>query len=193
MAHEHAAAASRVERSTAFSDRTLVVAVLTGLAWLALYAGLTAFSRNSVGLRSFVANVVYLLPLAAAAGLAGFAAHRAYGRVRLVWWLLAASTASWFAGEVVWAVEFYLSGGNAPIPSIADVGYVFQYVFALPAVLLVLRVGVLAQARGLLDALLVGAGVAGSRFMGRRGVHHAPVSGAGPEHCECLPCGGPLR
>ena len=35
-----------------------------------------------------------------------------------------------------------------------------QYVFALPAVLIGLRVGALAQTRGLLDALLVGGGVA---------------------------------
>jgi diguanylate cyclase (GGDEF)-like protein len=162
MAHEHATATSRVERSTAFwlSNRALVVAVLTGLAWLAVYAGLTALSRRSVGASSFVANVVYLLPIAAAAGLAGFAAHRTHERVRLVWWLLAASTFSWFAGEVAWAVESYLTGDNAPIPSVADVGYVLQYVFALPAVLIGLRIGVLAQTRALLDALLVGAAVA---------------------------------
>src|SRR5690242_13411629 len=142
MAQEHATATSRVERGTAFwlSNRRLLVAVLTGLAWLAVYAGLTAVSRRSAGASSFVANVVYLLPIAAAAGLAVFAAHRTHERVRLVWWLLAASNFSWFAGEVAWGVESYLSGGNAPIPSVADAGYVLQYVFALPAVLLGLQV-----------------------------------------------------
>jgi len=157
MAEEHATATSQGE---GISQRSLVVAVLVGLAWLALYAGLTALSRRSGGLSSFVANVVYLLLIAAAAGLAGIAARRTHGRVRLVWWLLAASTFSWFTGEVVWSVESYLSSGTAPIPSLADIGYVFQYVFALPAVLIGLRLGVLAQTRGLLDALLVGAGVA---------------------------------
>ena len=162
MAHEHATATSQAERNAPFFlfDWTLVIAVLAGVTWLALYAALTAVSRHSVALSSFVANVVYLLPIAAAGGIAGLAARRTVGRVRQVWWLLAASGLSWFAGEVAWTLKDYLSPGTPPIPSAADVGYLLQYLIALPAVLIGLKVGALAQTRGLLDALLVGAGVA---------------------------------
>src|SRR5690348_3727311 len=162
MAHEHATATSRGERSAwvSLSDRTLVVAVLAGLTWLAIYAGLTAISQRSAALSPFVGNVLYLVPIAAATWLAGFAGWRTFGRVRWFWWLLAASTLSWLAGEIAWAVIDYLTPGLPPIPSVADVGYVLQYVIALPVVLIGLGVSKLAQTRGLIDALLVGAGVA---------------------------------
>jgi two-component system, cell cycle response regulator len=160
MAHKHATTTSRGERSASFvSDRTLVVAVLAGLTWLAIYTVLSVGTRHSVALSSFVANVVYLLPIAAAVGIAGFAATRTLGRFRLVWWLLAASSLSWFAGEMAWTLNDYLSPGTPSTPSAADVGYVLQYVFALPAVLIGLKVGRPAQTRWLIDALLLGAGV----------------------------------
>src|SRR5262249_4051366 len=41
------------------------------------------------------------------------------------------------------------------VPSVADIGFVLHYLTALPAVLIGLSMGVLAWARGLLDAVLV--------------------------------------
>src|SRR5690242_583699 len=119
MAHEHATATPHGERSASVSvsDRALAIAVLASLAWLAIYAGLTLASRHSVALSAFVANVVYLLPIAAAATIAGIAAVRTSGRFRWVWSLLSASSLSWLLGEVAWTVNDYLSNGTPPIPS----------------------------------------------------------------------------
>jgi diguanylate cyclase (GGDEF)-like protein len=142
------------------TDSILIGAILAGLGWLALYAGLTAAGRYSSGLSTFVANIVYLLPIIAAAALSVFAAGRSRGRIRLAWRLLAASNVSWLAGEVAWTLYTYLSTADPPVPSVADIGFVLQYLTALPAVLIGLSVGVLAWTRGLLDALLVSAAAA---------------------------------
>lgn len=141
-------------------DPVLGWAVLVGVAWLALYACLTALGQNSAELSKFVANIVYLVPIVAAVLLSALAGLRTSGRVRVAWRLLFASNLAWLAGETTWTLYRYLTTNGPPVPSVADIGYVLQYVAALPAILIGLGLGRPMRARRLLDALLVGAGVA---------------------------------
>ncbi|MFI4971925.1 MAG: hypothetical protein ACHP7H_04550, partial [Hyphomicrobiales bacterium] len=73
----------------------------------------------------------------------GVAARRASGRPRVGWWLLAASAATWGAGEIVWSVYQVGLGVPVPFPSAADVGFlgaiplaaagILMFVFSSPA------------------------------------------------------------
>lgn len=135
-------------------DRVLLGFAIGAVAWVALYAALTAASRDSPQLSRFVDNVLYLVPIAVAAVLSVYAARHTTQRVRTAWRLLAVSALLWFAGELIWALYAYLTPGGAPVPSLADVGYLLSYAVALPAIVIGLGLG----ARGLLDALLVAAG-----------------------------------
>jgi PAS domain S-box-containing protein len=65
----------------------------------------------------------------------GLAAGRSRGRLRVAWALLAASAASWLAGEIVWSV--YELGLRVPVPypSAADFGYLGAIPLAVAGIL----------------------------------------------------------
>jgi two-component system cell cycle response regulator len=136
------------------------LAVGAGVAWLALYALLTAASQGSEALGRFVGNVVYLVPLLLLVPLSYRAARRSRGRLRRAWWLLALANLLWLAGELIWTGYAYLQPGEPSTPSAADVAYLASYAAALPAV--VIGFGgtrAVRQVRCLLDAALVTLGV----------------------------------
>ena len=66
----------------------------------------------------------------------GVAARRAFGRQRIGWWLLAASAASWGAGEVVWSVYQVGLGIPVPFPSAADIGFLGAIPLAAAGILM---------------------------------------------------------
>jgi two-component system, cell cycle response regulator len=134
---------------------------VAGASWLVLYAALTAAAQRMPSLAFLVGDVLYLVPIVCAAVLSVFAAGRTVGRVRVAWRLLAVSNVLWLAGEVAWVAYDAFRPGGAPVPSVADVGWMLRYVAALAAVLIGLRVGSLLRgASALLDAVLVAVGVA---------------------------------
>jgi PAS domain S-box-containing protein len=65
----------------------------------------------------------------------GFAARRAAGRLRTAWLLLAASAASWCAGEAVWSIYEVGLGVPVPVPSAADMGFLAAVPLAVAGIL----------------------------------------------------------
>ncbi|MBV1852870.1 bifunctional diguanylate cyclase/phosphohydrolase [Catellatospora tritici] len=151
-------AAGQTRAKGAASDRVVLATVLIGFAWLVFYALLVFFTQDSPSASLLVGNVVYLVPIAAAAGLSIYAATRTRHRVRTAWRLLAVSNLLWFAGEFTWARYAYQEPGHVPMPSFADVGYFLSYLIAVPAIVVGLGAGLLRQTRRMVDALLVAAG-----------------------------------
>ncbi|WP_203696601.1 bifunctional diguanylate cyclase/phosphohydrolase [Catellatospora coxensis] len=138
----------------------MVSVVLTGIAWLVLYAILLRTTRDSPDASRLVGEVIYLAPIAAATALAVYAARRTRQRVGTAWRLLIVSNSLWLIGEATWAVYAYTSPEGAPVPSFADAAYLLSYAVALPAIVVGLGLGMLGRTQGLLDALLVAAGAA---------------------------------
>src|SRR5579864_9261375 len=66
----------------------------------------------------------------------GVAARRAQGRQRVGWGLLAASAATWGAGEVVWSVYQVGLGVPVPFPSAADIGFLGAIPLAAAGILM---------------------------------------------------------
>ncbi len=133
---------------------------LVGAAWLVFFAVATAtLARSEVGAK-VVGDVLYLVPIAAAAVLAPLAARRARGRARTFWALVAVSNLTWLVGEVIWAWIEVVQNREAPFPSLADVFYLLSYLVLLPAVLLAFFPALRMRAwRGILDASIVVAAV----------------------------------
>jgi diguanylate cyclase (GGDEF)-like protein len=106
----------------------LVRAAFVALAAMfAAYVALLATGASATG----ADDVLYVSLLAGAGALC--LARALVGRDRLVWLLLAAGVLAWTAGEVYW---------NAAEPegiSPADIGYLALYVFALPALVLLVH------------------------------------------------------
>jgi len=96
----------------------VVTLALIGLfvAWIRLQLG----GEWATTVFSDVGNTV--APLLATVACA-IAARRSQGRIRRGWWLLAASTGAWGAGNVVWTWYELVLGREVPFPSLADVGY----------------------------------------------------------------------
>ena len=140
--------------------RAFIVAVLAALGWLAFYASwLLVAPGGEHGLMVF-ADTAYLAPLAAAVGLAAWAAFRAVRGMRIFWALLAVSNASWLAAETLWSVR-ELSGGEVPFPWWTDVGYDGWYVLAGVAIVVAFRPSLrTVRAPALLDGLLAVGAVA---------------------------------
>ncbi|BCB77668.1 hypothetical protein GCM10022251_63840 [Phytohabitans flavus] len=112
-------------------------AVGAGVAWLALFALLTALSQGSEELARFVANVVFVVPMLLLVPLSYLAARRSRGRLQTAWRLLALANFLWLAGELIWTGYAYLRpGGAPPTPSVADVAYLGMYAVALPAIVI---------------------------------------------------------
>lgn len=105
---------------------------------------------------------------AAAAVLAGLRARRESaasrpGRRARGWWLLAAATGSWAAGQVVWVVYETVLRVEVPSPSFADLGFLGFGLLAPLAVLALSRgaVRTTSRVRSLLDGVIV----AGALFL----------------------------
>jgi PAS domain S-box-containing protein len=89
--------------------------VLAFVAWVELRIGGDSVTIAFDDIAEFMAAF-----LAAAA--CGWAARRTSGRQRLGWTLLAASAATWGAGQVIWSV-YEIGTGTVPYPSVADAGF----------------------------------------------------------------------
>jgi PAS domain S-box-containing protein len=105
-----------------------VVVVVGFVAWVELRIGgdrgVTVFDDIGEGVAAFAAAV-----------LCGLAARRTVGRQRLGWSLLAASAATWCAGEIVWSVYEVGMGVSVPFPSAADAGFIGAMPLAVAGVL----------------------------------------------------------
>ena len=118
-------------RVFAFAAAASAVAVVAFLAW-------TGFRVGGGTLTIAVEDVAPTVAAMIAALSCAFAARRSSGRLRLAWWLLAASAAIWGLGQAI--VTFFEVGlGTAvPFPSAADAGFLaamplaFAGVFAFP-------------------------------------------------------------
>jgi len=95
---------------------TTVLVVVGSVAWVELRIGgdqvTTAFDDIGEGVAALVAATCCTLT-----------ARRNTGRARLGWTLLAASAATWCAGETVWSIYEVGMGISVPYPSAADVGF----------------------------------------------------------------------
>ncbi|GAA1414773.1 bifunctional diguanylate cyclase/phosphohydrolase [Catellatospora coxensis] len=135
-------------------DRVLVASAVGCLGWLALYAGLTYLGQDRPDLARFTGEVLYLVPVAVLLGLSVYAARSNTGRTRTAWRLLVASNVAWLFGDTVWAYYVYTTpGGDPPVPTLADAGYVLRFVLTIAGITVALGL----RLRGLLDALLVAA------------------------------------
>lgn len=101
-------------------------------------------------------------------------------RTRRAWALLGAGTATWCAGEAVWAWQQLVHGVEAPFPSLADIGYLASIPF-LAAGLYHLQPGVLQRdlRAQLLDGLIVTAAT-GSAIWILAGPHAGAGAGLSP-------------
>ncbi|MEO7058865.1 MAG: GGDEF domain-containing protein [Lapillicoccus sp.] len=77
-----------------------------------------------------------LLAAAVAAVCCGFRAGRSAGRAATSWWWLAAGTASWALGEVVWSYYELVADQQTPFPSLADAGFLLFPVLSAVGLLL---------------------------------------------------------
>ena len=151
-----AAAHPRPALRRALADRACRAALLVSVGWLAGYAALTAAVQNSPGLKLFVGDILYLMPIAAGVVAAGMAARRLTGRDRRLWLVLAVAYAAQLAGESVWAGYDYLTPDGPPQPSIADAGYLTASTLTVLAVLTGFGgVAGLRRLRGVLDTGLI--------------------------------------
>lgn len=104
-----------------------------------------------------VDDLSQLAAAAIAAAGCGWRARRSAGWAAWSWWLLAAGTGSWAAGEAVWSYYELASSRETPFPSLADAGFLLFAVFAVAGLLswpsVALQGG--ARWRALLDGLLV--------------------------------------
>jgi two-component system cell cycle response regulator len=85
--------------------------------------------------QNWVADGMYLVPIALAVGLSVLAAVRSHARKKPFWTILAASNALWLAGEIVWSVYELGLGRESPFPSVADAFYVSSYALVPIAIL----------------------------------------------------------
>jgi two-component system cell cycle response regulator len=128
---------SRRARSLVVTDRRVRWAAVAGLVWVLGYAAAAAATGRSGRGHDALADGAYLVPIAVAAAMTGWAALRARTRrARRFWLLLAASNALWLAGEVTWSAYVFVLRRDVPFPSLADGFYLCSYVLVLPAIAL---------------------------------------------------------
>jgi HD-GYP domain-containing protein (c-di-GMP phosphodiesterase class II) len=152
---EHSGVGSAQAVTRYASKRSFELSVAGGVLWLTFYASWLAFGPSSAHARLVFGNTVYLVPIAAAALLAGLAWRRSDPAARPFWALVALSNAIWLAAEALWAVR-QLTRGTVPFPWWTDVGYLASYVLLIPALVTARRPSVRAERLGAFaDALLV--------------------------------------
>ncbi|HKI16372.1 MAG TPA: hypothetical protein VKA15_00750, partial [Isosphaeraceae bacterium] len=81
------------------------------------------FSLGGSNLTNWVNQVGEEAAAFTAAACCGWRVHRASGRTKLGWLLMAASTASWGIGQTIWCWLQLGDGLPNPFPSAADVGF----------------------------------------------------------------------
>jgi two-component system cell cycle sensor histidine kinase/response regulator CckA len=139
-----------------FDDRVVRASVVLGVAWLAIFAALTAVVGGHPSGEVIVGDAVYLVPVALAAFLSLVVARRVPRPYRAFWFLLALSNVGWLAGEVTWSVTELGLDRQPPFPSLADAFYLSSYALMLPAVLCGFAPGLRARAaRAALDASIL--------------------------------------
>ena len=117
---------------TAGPPRAAVLAVLLVVVGyqVAQYASAPVFFDR------YVSNLVQLLAGVAAAVAAGGRARTSVDRSRLAWACLSLGTGAWAAGQGWWCWVQIVQGGEAPFPSVADIGFVAFPLLAAAALLL---------------------------------------------------------
>jgi hypothetical protein len=85
------------------------------------------------------------------------AARRQAGRLRLFWSLLAAASAAWSLGELLWALYDLILLGSVPVPSWADASYLAAIPLAAAALLVhpAMRGRSTGKTRAVLDGLVI--------------------------------------
>jgi signal transduction histidine kinase len=116
------------------ASRRLQTATVLGCAWIAAYVVATALADTQRE-QNWVADGMYLVPIALAVGLSALAALHSHARKKPFWTILAASNALWLAGEVTWSVYELVLGRESPFPSVADAFYVSSYALVPIAIL----------------------------------------------------------
>jgi len=144
-------------RAAVLADPVVRGAAALGLVWVLAYAAATGLVEDHAAARQVLGDLVYLVPVAVATGLAAVAARRASGRRRRLWRLLLVSNALWLLGDLTWAAYPYLLHAEAPFPSVADGLYLASYALVPAAVLFGFGAASRQRrARGLLDGAVVG-------------------------------------
>jgi PAS domain S-box-containing protein len=113
----------------AFWETAALFAVLT-----AVFALEVAFRGGGARAADVFDDLGELVAALVAAAICGLASGRAPSR-RLPWGLLAASAASWAAGEVVWCYYDAVRHVAVPFPSLADAGYLSAVPLAIAGLL----------------------------------------------------------
>jgi hypothetical protein len=140
--------------------RSLTTRVLTGALAVVVFAGWLHGSWGGTRV-TLVVDDLGLMVFAAVAATACVRAalhHRGRGvREHASWLALAAGMAAWAVGEGVWSYyEVYLGMGQAPFPSVADVGFLLLPVGAgLSLLVLPNRLGCQSRVRLTFDGILV--------------------------------------
>jgi signal transduction histidine kinase len=116
------------------ASRRLHIATIVGCVWIAAYVVATALADTQRE-QNWVADGMYLVPIALAVGLSVLAAMHSHARKKPFWTILAASNALWLAGEVTWSVYELVLGRESPFPSVADAFYVTSYALVPIAIL----------------------------------------------------------
>ncbi len=99
------------------------------------FAGWVAFRVGGDTVTTAVDDIGEAVVAFVAAVSCAIAASRSSGRLRLAWWLIATSAASWGLGEVVWSIYEVGLGVSVPFPSAADAGFLAAIPLAVAGVL----------------------------------------------------------
>jgi HD-GYP domain-containing protein (c-di-GMP phosphodiesterase class II) len=113
-------------------------AIAAVAAWLAFYTGWLLLAPGGERALLIFSDTAYLVPIAAAAILAAWAATRVPKGLRGFWVLVSLACGSWLAGEVLWSV-FELRDDAVPFPWWTDVAYLGFYGLMLAALVLFFR------------------------------------------------------
>jgi diguanylate cyclase (GGDEF)-like protein/PAS domain S-box-containing protein len=119
---------------------------------------------GGAGFERILSNVVLTVVALSAAGACGWRCRRTEGRMRWSWGLIAAAMLSWGLGQLAWSwyeavLSNPVSGDPAPVPSLADVGYLGMPVLTAAGLLAVpLAAQTITQlTRSVLDGLVIAA------------------------------------
>lgn len=130
------------------------------VAWLAFYTGWLLLAPGGERSQLVFADTAYLVPVAAAVLLSGWAATQVPKGLKGFWLLVSVACASWLAGEVLWSAA-ELTDASVPFPWWTDVAYFGFYGVILAALVSFFRPSLrVIGVQALLDGLLVVASLA---------------------------------
>jgi diguanylate cyclase len=111
----------------------------TPLVWsaiaVAVFAVWVGTSLGGETVTSYVDDLATLLAASTAAASCFVTSRRHTGRTRVFWRLLAAALSAWTFAEAAWAVYDLALGGEVPVPSYADIGYLGAIPLVIAALL----------------------------------------------------------